>query len=154
TAGGHRARRVDASETVEIGGGQSVSVAEARSVSVGRSDNIAVGESFGVQVQPSGERAAALASTGLEVCDRKITLTTGEATITLEGPNITLAAAASILLNAAADITIKGRANIHIAGGAHVLLKSQHGDLIVEGGPDVFINPREGVEHDPAAIPV
>ncbi|MEZ4302852.1 MAG: type VI secretion system tip protein TssI/VgrG [Polyangiaceae bacterium] len=151
TVRGHRARRVEASETVAIAGAQVVTVGAARSTHVAGSDHLSVGEGHSVTVQSSG---GAPGATGFEVTDRKITLSTGEATLTLEGPNMTLEAAANILLQAASSITIQGRADIHIAGGAHVLLKSKSGDLVIEGGPDVFINPREGVELDPGEIPM
>ncbi len=79
---------------------------------------------------------------------RKITLTTGEATITLDGPNVTLEAAADILLSAASNITITGRADIHISSGANVLVRADKGDLLLRGGPTVHINPPMGSIED------
>jgi type VI secretion system secreted protein VgrG len=86
--------------------------------------------------------------TGREMVAGKITLTTGEATITLEGPNISMQAAANIMLsagasilaNAGANVVIHGAANITVASGATAVVKAGGGDLVLEGGPMVKIN--------------
>ncbi len=52
--------------------------------------------------------------TAREMVAGRISFTTGEATITLEGPNITLEAAANILLRATENVTITGQANIRV----------------------------------------
>jgi type VI secretion system secreted protein VgrG len=153
TVGGNRSRQVGATETVEIALAQTIAVGGGRAVSVGGDDQTTVGGRYAVNLGPSEERRGAL-PTGLEMIDRKITLSTGEATITLEGPNITLEAAASILLNAAASITINGRADIHLGAGANVVLKARDGDIVVQGGPNVHINPIAAAEEDPGAVPV
>jgi type VI secretion system secreted protein VgrG len=154
TVGGHRSLQVGASETVAIGLAQVIAVGAGRAVSVGSNDETSVGNRYAVSVRPSEEQSGAQLPTGLEIVNRKITLTTGEATITLEGPNITLEAAASILLNAAVNITINGRADIHLGAGANVYLRARDGDLVVQGGPNVLINPNADAEHDLAEIPV
>jgi type VI secretion system secreted protein VgrG len=90
--------------------------------------------------------------TGREMVAGKITLTTGEATITLEGPNISMQAAANILLsaganilaNAGANVTIHGAANITVASGATAVVKAGGGDLVLQGGPMVKVNPGAG----------
>ena len=154
SVGGDRSREVGASESVAIGLTQTIAIGGARSSSIGGSDETAVGGRYAVQMAPPPESATAILPTGLEMVDRKITLTTGEATLTLEGPNITLEAAASILLNAAASITINGRADIHLGAGANVYLKAREGDLVVQGGPRVLLNPSGAAEHDAGQLPV
>ncbi len=155
SVGGNRSRQVAATETVTIGLAQTIAVGGGRSVSVGVDDETTVGQRYAVSVAPAAaEGGKQLLPTGFEMVNRKITLTTGEATITLEGPNITLDAAASILLNAAANITINGRADIHLGGGANVVIRARNGDLVVQGGPNVLINPSVAAEQDPSVIPV
>jgi type VI secretion system secreted protein VgrG len=139
--GGSATRRVAGSETVEIGAAQTILVGAGRSVAVGGDDEITVGLRHAVTIAPGADSQDGLPPTGLEVANRKIILSTGEATLTLEGPNITLEAAASILLNAAASITVTGRADIRVAAGASVSVQAQDGDLILRGGPDVHVNP-------------
>jgi type VI secretion system secreted protein VgrG len=148
--GGERSRKVGGSETVTIGDDQFVNVTGNRQVAVGGDEQVRVAGTYAVNAGPPEAATPA----GLEIQDRKITLTTGEATITLEGPNITLDAAASILLSAAADITVRGKANIYIAGGANVTVKSRSGDLVLDGGPHMFLNPTANADIDPRVMPV
>jgi type VI secretion system secreted protein VgrG len=124
-------------------------------------DATVVGARHAVTVVKGPDSVEGIEPTGIEMVDRRITLTTGEATITLEGPNITLDAAASILLSAAADITITGRANIKVAAGAAVRVEAEDGDLVIQGGPMVRLNPevggrraREEAEERGDALPV
>jgi type VI secretion system secreted protein VgrG len=98
--------------------------------------------------------------------DRRISWTTGEATITLEGPNITLDAAAAILMKAASDITLEANAsitanatvNLTLRSGAKLVVRSEGGDVVIQGGPIVRINPEIGgkglIGADGVAIPV
>jgi len=149
TVGGRRSATIATDDVVEIGQHQQVRIARGRSTSIGGADETTVQERFAIQVEAAGSTP-----TGLEVSPRKITLSTGEATLTLEGPNITLEAAAEILLNAAATITIRGTADIRIASGASVQIHAQDGDVVVQGAPNVLLNPGAGRDHDPAVIPV
>ncbi|UQA57877.1 type VI secretion system Vgr family protein [Polyangium aurulentum] len=148
--GGERSRKVGGSERVTIGDDQHIHVASHRNVVVGGDEQVRVTGTYAVNAGPPEAATPA----GLEIADRKITLTTGEATITLEGPNITLEAAASILLGAAADITIRGKANIYVVGGANVTVKSRAGDLVLDGGPHMFLNPTANADIDPSIMPV
>ncbi|MEP7122950.1 MAG: type VI secretion system tip protein TssI/VgrG [Byssovorax sp.] len=154
TVGGHRSVQIGATDAVAIALGQTIAVGGGRAVSVGGDHETTVGNRYAVNVGIPDAQSGARLPTGLEIVDRKITLSTGEATITLEGPNITLEAAASILLNAAASITINGRADIHLGAGANVYLKARDGDLVVQGGPNVLINPIAAAEDDPGALPM
>ncbi len=149
--GGDRRVEVEGQEHVRIGGSQLLAVGKGRSISVGGDDEVTVAGRHAVRVGGAQGNAE---QTGIEVVDRKITLSTGEATITLEGPNITLDAAAGILLHAAADLTINGRADIHLGAGANVYLKARQGELVIQGGPEVRINPRDVAADDPGELPM
>ncbi len=141
TVGANRTKVVGVNETETTGVDRTVTVGVNRTTAIGAVDASVVGVRHSVTMAQLGEPRPGVVPTGTEMVDRKITLTTGEATITLEGPNITLDAAASILLSAAADITITGRANIKVLAGAAVRVEAEGGDLVVQGGPMVRINP-------------
>jgi hypothetical protein len=127
---------------------ETITVGKNRATTVGKVDAAAIGVRETVHINES--------ETGREMVAGRISLTTGEATITLEGPNITLEAAANILLsagasilaNAGAEVTINGGANvtvnagasITVASGATAVVKAGGGDLVLQGGPMVKIN--------------
>jgi type VI secretion system secreted protein VgrG len=132
---------------------ETVTVGRRRATRVGEVDEAAIGvrEASHIEGTP----------TGREMVAGRITLTTGEATITLEGPNISLQAAANILLgagasilaNAGANVVIQGAANITVASGATAVVKAGGGDLVLEGGPMVRIAPGAGGGVGPATGP-
>jgi type VI secretion system secreted protein VgrG len=119
---------------------ETIRVGKNRATTVGEVDAAAVGVREVSHI--SGTR------TGREMVAGRITFTTGEATLTLEGPNISLHAAASIMLsagasilaNAGVNVVINGAANITVAAGATAVVRAAGGDLMLEGGPLVKIN--------------
>ncbi|MFT3772895.1 MAG: type VI secretion system tip protein TssI/VgrG [Minicystis sp.] len=98
---------------------ETITIGRQRRTSVGTVDEAFVGERHTVAVRGSG------GTTYTEITDKKIQLSTGEASIILEGPNITLEA--------------KGK----------ILLHSTGGDVELLGGPWVKINcgPEDEYEH-------
>ncbi|MEM9876482.1 MAG: type VI secretion system tip protein TssI/VgrG, partial [Myxococcota bacterium] len=64
-------------------------------------------------------------ATGIAMRDKKITLTTGGATVVLDGPDVIISAAGNIRMNAQKKIEIM----------------SESDDIIIQGGPMVKINP-------------
>jgi type VI secretion system secreted protein VgrG len=126
---------------------ETITVGKNRATTVGEVDEAAIGvrEVSHIKGTP----------TGREMVAGRISLTTGEATITLEGPNITMQAAANILLNAGASIlanagaeitinaganvTINAGANVTVASGAMATVSAGGGDLVLQGGPMVKI---------------
>ncbi|WP_437927879.1 type VI secretion system tip protein TssI/VgrG [Sorangium sp. So ce291] len=131
---------------------ETITVGKNRATTVGKVDEAAIGEREAVHIKGS--------ETGREMVAGRISLTTGEATITLEGPNITLQAAANILLsagasilaNAGANVTINGAASVMVNGSADVTIASGGtatvraggGDLVLQGGPMINMNPGAG----------
>lgn len=81
--------------------------------------------------------------TTFEMVDRKITFTTGEASIVLEGPNITLLADGNIMFHAKRDLGVMADDELAIAGQRRVVAVSKSGDVVIQGGPNVHINPHD-----------
>jgi type VI secretion system secreted protein VgrG len=149
--GNNRRKAVAVDETISVGG--------SRAATIGNADVTDVGVRHAVAIT-SGAGA-----TEVEMVDRRIAWTTGEATITLEGPNITLEAAASILLKAATDIaleadaniTAKANVNLTLKSGSKLVVRSEGGDVVIQGGPIVRINPESRkalLGEDGAPLPV
>jgi len=98
------------------------------------------------------------APTSFEMVDRKITFTTGEASITLEGPNITLMADGNILLHAKKSAGVLADEDVAVVGEDEVLVCSKKKDVIVQGDQFVHLNPypsssevtAEGSEGEPS----
>ncbi len=107
-------------ESIAIGHNQSISVANDRTATIGALDARLVGvEHRTTMVQHGGDgkgEGPSIPPTQLVMVDRRIQFTTGEASITLDGPNITMEA--------------KGRIFIH----------STDDDVEILGGPWVKIN--------------
>ena len=81
--------------------------------------------------------------TSIEMVDRQIRLTTGEASIVLDGPNVSITAQGAIALHATGGITLLGEDEIAIAGRQKVALVSATKDVILQAGKDVHLNPFE-----------
>ncbi len=99
---------VKANETERTGGGRTVSVGKSRTATVGAVDSTFVGTRHVVTVGTT--------PTSLELTDKRLVATTGQATVTLDGP----------------DLSLEAKGNITII--AH------EGDVIIRGGPNVKIN--------------
>jgi type VI secretion system secreted protein VgrG len=97
---------VKATESERTGADRTVAVGRNRSTTVGGVDSTLVGTRHAVTVN----------GTSIELTDRRIVCTTGEATVTFDGP----------------DLSLEARGNITIV--AH------DGDVVIKGGPNVKIN--------------
>jgi type VI secretion system secreted protein VgrG len=134
TIGNDRRAQIQQDDSLDVGGDRRARVRNADVTNVGSRHMVTVG---------------ARAVTGTEIVDGRITFTTGEATLTLDGPNVTLDAAAGILLKAAQDISLMAEANITaradvsltLAAGSTLVVRSESGDVVIQGGPFVRINP-------------
>jgi len=143
TIGGNLTKVARLNEMETTGANRTIAVGANRTATIGAIDAAIVGARHAVTIARA-PGAQGIAATGIEMVDRKITLSTGEATITLEGPNITLAAAAGILLEAASTITVHARRHIQVAAGASVTIEAKDGDVLIQGAPMVRINPEVG----------
>jgi type VI secretion system secreted protein VgrG len=86
-----------------------------RSLHVGGTDMTVAGSKHSVTITPKEDNTSQR-PTGIELVDKKIVLTTGDASITMDGPNVRIVA--------------KGR----------IVLKSLDDDVVLLGGPMVKIN--------------
>jgi type VI secretion system secreted protein VgrG len=81
--------------------------------------------------------------TSIEMVDRQIRLSTGEASIVLDGPNVSITAQGAIALHAAGGITILGEDEVAVAGRQKVALVSATSDVILQARKNVHLNPFE-----------
>jgi type VI secretion system secreted protein VgrG len=122
---------------VKIGKTDSLDVGEARTATIGMTDTLAVGMTRTATIglmdtTEVGEchRVSVGLSVGtmMEALSRKIVITTGGSSITLHGNDI--------FLNATGDIHIHAKKELH--------LSSESGEVNIQGGPNVHINPGGG----------
>lgn len=79
--------------------------------------------------------------TSFEMVDRKITLSTGESSIVLDGPNVTIFAEGNIMLHARKNAAVLSDGEGAIAAQGKVLVLSKGDDVIVQAAPNVHLNP-------------
>jgi type VI secretion system secreted protein VgrG len=104
-------KTVRANEIERTGVDRTISVGQRRTTTIGAVDSTLVGVRHAVEVSsPAGN------GTRLEMTDRRIVCTTGEATVTFDGP----------------DLSLEAEGNITIA--------ARTGDVVIRGGPNVKIN--------------
>ena len=91
------------------------------------------------------------APTNIEVVDRRISLSTGEASIVLDGPNITIRAEGNIALHALKSVTVMAEEEIAIGGREKVAIVSATDDVIIQAKETSHLNPYEATRTPPAA---
>ncbi len=91
--------------------------------------------------------------TSIEMVDRKITLTTGEASIVLDGPNVSITADGAITFHAKRSVSVLAEEELALAGRAKVALVSATDDVIVQARKSLHLNPYvgSGAPPEPAA---
>lgn len=148
--GAHRRSTIGATETITVGASrtstigttESITVGAARTLTVGTTDTTIVGTAQTVTIvqppPPSGAPPPAIPPTGVSMSDKVFEVTTGEATITIKGPDISLKANGNISLDATGSITIKAGAKVDVSGGPVSVVSSK--DTLVLNGPMVKIN--------------
>ncbi|HSN99305.1 MAG TPA: hypothetical protein VLS89_13510, partial [Candidatus Nanopelagicales bacterium] len=82
--------------------------------------------------------------TSIEMVDRQIKLSTGEASIILDGPNVTITAQGAISLHALDSITVLSEKEVAIASRGKAAIVSATDDVIVQAQQNVHLNPYEG----------
>ncbi|MFO0759148.1 MAG: type VI secretion system tip protein TssI/VgrG [Byssovorax sp.] len=116
TIGGSLNTTIGQNESRDIHGDQTLHVAGNRSSQVDGSETIAVSEELRLQIGESG--------TGLAVSkDKRIVLTTGGASIVLDGNNIYFDAQAMVQISSAELVSLSG-GEVHIDGQPNVYLNS------------------------------
>jgi len=79
--------------------------------------------------------------TRIEAMDRRIELTTGEASIVLDGPNITLRAEGNLVLHALQSLTVLGEHEIAAAANGKIGVVSMGDEVIVQAAKKLRLNP-------------
>ncbi len=77
----------------------------------------------------------------IEMVDRQIKLSTGEASIVLDGPNITIQAQGNIILHAMEHVSVLSEKEIAIGGREKVAVVSAASDVILQAKQDLHLNP-------------
>lgn len=88
--------------------------------------------------------------TTIEVVDRQIKLSTGEASIVLDGPNVTISAQGVVAIHAMNNISILAEKEVAIAARSKAAVVSATDDVIVQAGKELHLNPYNGGNLGPA----
>jgi type VI secretion system secreted protein VgrG len=116
TIGGSIETAIGASESRTISSDQTLTIGGNRSSTVAASETVSVGEAYHLEIGTSG--------TGVAITsDKRIVLTTGEASIVLDGPNIYFDGKASVRLSAGELMSLSGN-EVHVDGMPNVYLNS------------------------------
>ena len=89
--------------------------------------------------------------TSIEMVDRQIKLSTGESSIVLDGPNITISAQGTVAIHAMDNISIFAEREVVVAAREKAAVISATSDVIVQAKNNVHLNPYEGGGLAPAA---
>jgi type VI secretion system secreted protein VgrG len=96
-------------ESEQIGNSRAVVVGNNRSTQVGAVDSLTVGKKHSILMAQKQDPPPSLPPTGLDMVDKKLTYTTGEATVIMDGPNISMEAKGNITIKSTGgDVIILG----------------------------------------------
>ncbi|MBM4357212.1 MAG: type VI secretion system tip protein VgrG [Deltaproteobacteria bacterium] len=82
--------------------------------------------------------------TSLEIVDRRITFTTGEASIVLDGPNVTISAQGVVAVHAHDNVSLLGEREIAIGARGKAALVSATDEIILQSSKTLHLNPYGG----------
>jgi len=103
------AKLVKNNESEQIGQNRSTTVGHDRTTNVGNVDSLTVGVKHSVQIAQGKDPPPSVPATGLEMVDKKVTYTTGEATMIMDGGNVSLEAKGTITIKSTGgDVVILG----------------------------------------------
>jgi type VI secretion system secreted protein VgrG len=96
-------------ESEQIGQNRSTTVGHDRTTKIGNVDALTVGVKHTVQIAQGQDPPPSGPATGLEMIDKKVTYTTGDATMIMDGPNVSLEAKGTITIKSTGgDVVILG----------------------------------------------
>ncbi|HFE44528.1 MAG TPA: type VI secretion system tip protein VgrG [Nannocystis exedens] len=116
---------VGTDRSATVGANETISIAETRSVSVGSTDSTTIGAEHSATISQAASPPPNIAATGYRMSDQNYSVTTGEATIILQGPNV----------------SIQAKGAISLSGASISITATAGGDVVIQGGPMVHINP-------------
>jgi type VI secretion system secreted protein VgrG len=111
----NESERTGANRSFVVGSNRSATIGANDSVEVGVKHSIVIVEPKDLQILKLGQPVVEPKKTKIEMSDKKVLLTTGDATILLDGP----------------DIFIEAKEGINILA---------EGEVIIQGGPNVYLN--------------
>jgi type VI secretion system secreted protein VgrG len=79
--------------------------------------------------------------TTIEMVDRQIKLSTGEASIVLDGPNVTISAQGNIVFHALRNISLLAEGEVAAASMGKAALVSARDDVVIQAGKNTHLNP-------------
>jgi type VI secretion system secreted protein VgrG len=91
--------------------------------------------------------------TSIEVVDRRITFTTGEASIVLDGPNVTISAQGVVAVHAHDNISLLGEREIAIGARGKAAVVSATDEVILQSSKTLHLNPYGGGSLSPIQTP-
>jgi type VI secretion system secreted protein VgrG len=100
--------RTGASRTVVVGANRSSVIGAIDTTLVGAKYSLVMATPKALHIEKMGEPDVEPLATMIEMIDNKITLTTGKATVVLDGPTITLKADGDIKIGAGGEVVIHG----------------------------------------------
>jgi type VI secretion system secreted protein VgrG len=104
----NEAERTGANRSIVVGANRSSAIGANDSTLVGAKYSLAIVQPKPIDINGDGEPDIVPQQTLVEMVDGKITLTTGKATIELDGPTITLKADGDIRIKAGGEVNIQG----------------------------------------------
>jgi type VI secretion system secreted protein VgrG len=82
--------------------------------------------------------------TSIEVVDRRITFTTGEASIVLDGPNVTISAQGVVAVHAHDNISILGEREVALGARGKAAVVSATDEVVLQAAKNLHLNPYGG----------
>ncbi|HZF49488.1 MAG TPA: type VI secretion system tip protein TssI/VgrG [Polyangiaceae bacterium] len=140
----NESERTGGNRSFVIGSNRSATIAANDSVEVGVKHSIVIAEPKDLQILNLGQPVVEPKKTKIEMSDKKILLTTGDATILLDGPNIFIEAKEGINILAEGEVIIQGGPNVYLncdcppmpsGQGACLLAAARSGAAFVQQAP-------------------
>ncbi len=104
----HETERTGKDRTRIVGEQRVTAVGAVDSFQIGKQRLVKIVEATDLKIRKMGEPEVSPKETWIEVVDKKITLTTGKASIVLDGPNIVIEANGGVRLSADGELTMQG----------------------------------------------
>jgi len=148
TVGNSRTSSIGSNETLSVGANRSVTVAAVDSTTVGGTHVVTIAPPAPVIIKfpeipffpPFPPIPLTIPPTTLTMTTQLIELSTGFATITIQGPNVTVKANGKIKLDAGGEMELIAAGAMSLTAASVAITAKSGGDVKIQGGPMVKIN--------------